>query len=128
MSETFAGWPDMTPEQKTIWNSTLAWLDAGGDKQFDFNMMDWFTVRSCGTSCCIGGYIDALTLEAGDTIDARPVEEIAKAAGITNAAACRLFFRWGHTGTDTKAAAQRVRNMLRLGEIQWLRSPKEMEA
>lgn len=106
----------LTEDQQRIWQRLLVWLDAGGDEQCRFDYKNW----NCGTSACIGGWLEALFGRI-----AYQLEVLAEKVGLLPEEAEVLFFHGFQDydrGPTTVMAASCVRHMLATGEVNWVKA------
>jgi hypothetical protein len=138
--------PRFTRQQRAVWNKLLEWLDTPAKRKDtrQFNMNQWFRVNSgldklpvheCGTTCCIGGYVNLLVAPKNNVVvhsafgprNIRSEITAQEALGIDRPTASSLFYPGGfHYLLDIdweaitkKQAAKVVRHFLETGTVDW---------
>lgn len=107
-----------------LFTPVLAWLDAGGDDQYTFNMETYYD--PCGSTCCIVGALAAFHPELNPKADehdlytwAMQAEEVLiEDFGMNYHDADALFYNWESDNiSNTAHAAKRIRHWIETGEV-----------
>ena len=112
---------------KERFDRVLAWLDAGGDDQYSFDMNYWYRKpEGCNTVCCIGGYIAIVEMGVPDTCEDFPNysnEVMGNFLGISTEDAEKLFYmvnrEYELQEVTPPIAASVIRHLLETGVVDW---------